>query len=728
MFSNKSQTPFFVTPCGDLDIDALELLAKQIATEVWQASMASTAKREVTIQVQYRILLQSLYGGFSQGLAVIGGLMNAVAPINRIPPELLTKIFALSPGTISHTATGAAWSEIPYWPLEEVDVNDLHKLTKVCRDWRDLSTTMPTLWTTIVTHNNSRQRDVCFWRSNYLPDDTSLDLKLTVHFSPPTRGNPKGSVRRMVKFMLTNASKIREWHVWNVSCISDLFMFLQAFDASALEHCTIWEPDRKHMRFPEPGMRTLPLFSGPANRLRSLCLTDIHELPAKEFPALTLLVIAYNRSNDIIVRWHMGDLLTLLAGSPRLEGVYVHGMLFYTYSLPRPPGPSEPEPAPICLPRLQHLAFTYRPETGKADTINPADVLLSRISPIPPACHMVFTAVGGARDERTRRDDSTRRDGSTRRAIDILDTVCRRVEGKAAAAVSHVFIRLFAGSATIQLVFAQGQGSLRLQFPVPAAAPPPARRGLGALSSTSTSTNTGSGKGPLDVFSAFPALFARTEELRVHYTDDSVEAALTASLPAALPALKTMSLVRDFDWERPGPSPGPRDAAAKPTLLAGLMHLIPPEPWTRSPRGAGVPYPALDTLWVALEKADEIGAIESLLGHQAHARVPVRRLVVTVYNSNSMRADAGSDVPARLRALRAKKVVVMEMEEGSAEGEVDWMVKLPAKKVLAAVSDPSGLAGHTPWPELGGVRACMLRDWTSSWVSFFTTIAQEHLP
>ena len=40
--------------------------------------------------------------------------------------------------------------------------------------------------------------------------------------------------------------------------------------------------------------------------------------------------------------------------------------------------------------------------------------------------------------------NSTRRDGSTRRAIDILDAVCRRVKGK--TAVSHVFLRLFAGS------------------------------------------------------------------------------------------------------------------------------------------------------------------------------------------------------------------------------------------------------------------------------------------
>ena len=40
---------------------------------------------------------------------------------------------------------------------------------------------------------------------------------------------------------------------------------------------------------------------------------------------------------------------------------------------------------------------------------------------------------------------------------------------------------------------------------------------------------------------------------------------------------------------------------------------------------------------------------------------------------NCMRADAGSGAPARLRVLRAKKVVVMEVEEGSAEGlrEVD---------------------------------------------------------
>ena len=50
-----------------------------------------------------------------------------------------------------------------------------------------------------------------------------------------------------------------------------------------------------------------------------------------------------------------------------------------------------------------------------------------------------------------------------------------------------------------------------------------------------------------------------------------------------------------------------------------------------------------------------------------------------------------------------------------------------ASEVLSAVSDPPGLAGHTARPELGGVRTYMLRDWTSSWVSFLATMAQEHL-
>ena len=39
-------------------------------------------------------------------------------------------------------------------------------------------------------------------------------------------------------------------------------------------------------------------------------------------------------------------------------------------------------------------------------------------------------------------------------------------------------------------------------------------------------------------------------------------------------------------------------------------------------------------------------------------------------------------------------------ERGRLDGEA-------AGEVLDAASDPPGLAGHTAWPELGGVRACM---------------------
>ena len=149
--------------------------------------------------------------------------MNAAAPINRMPPELLTTVFALSRGRCS------PGSQLPYWPFQEPRVDDLHKLPKVCRYWRELALGTPTLWNYVVTMPHSYERGYCFGRSIYLQDDASADLN--VHFNPRTRSNDR--TKKMAEFMVTNSPRIRELHAWDACSIEDLPQFLKSFDAVA---------------------------------------------------------------------------------------------------------------------------------------------------------------------------------------------------------------------------------------------------------------------------------------------------------------------------------------------------------------------------------------------------------------------------------------------------------------------------------------------------------------
>ncbi|KAM5543659.1 hypothetical protein V8D89_002910 [Ganoderma adspersum] len=174
-------------------------VANQIVTQV-QALVSAPPR----LGIKYSDLLHTLCATFEQGVAVIGGLLNSSAPIHCMPLELLTKIFALSPRAITH----GACHEHAYWPFKtEVNVGDLHKLTKVCRHWRDLAIAAPILWTTLGTRRRVEHNPTSdyFWSSKYLPANSSLEL--IIHFNPRS-----GRTEKMVEFMLERAPSIQQIH------------------------------------------------------------------------------------------------------------------------------------------------------------------------------------------------------------------------------------------------------------------------------------------------------------------------------------------------------------------------------------------------------------------------------------------------------------------------------------------------------------------------------------
>ncbi|KAM5543662.1 hypothetical protein V8D89_002913, partial [Ganoderma adspersum] len=637
LFSQKSPLPFFAAPCRDIGVDALQLLTKQIVAEVHNLVTPPLARERT-----HSDLLQSLYAAFGQGLAIVGGLMNTASPINRIPPELLVTIFALSPERYS------PMSRLAYWPFMEPRMSDLHKLPKICRYWRELALGTPTLWNHVVTFSGSQGHDAWFGRSIYLPDDASVDLN--VHFN--TRTNSKPTIEKMTEFMLTNAPRIRELHAWDASTI-DLPLFLKSFDANALEHCTISQKMAVDVPIGTPYHSGRPLFfSSGGARLRSLCLNDLQFLPANVFPALTLLKIDFVKRRSM--NWVIEDLVKFLTGSPKLEEVYVHHMPYAERKI------WDKSPA-FTLRRLRYLAFTYTVDITYEAPTHPIDLLLSRIS-IPFTCHMYFPVPSSS--ERT----------VTKSVIDILATVCRHIPGK--SAVSHCLLQLTGRFTTMQFMFHHG-GSLQLRI----------------LGSSSHPFSYG------DLQRAVPDLFVTMEELRFHYdSDDALEAAL--SLPTSFPNIRAISIICPVSsvlWSNAPP----------PSLRAGLALLVPPRPQlsseSTSPEDSAEgarepPFPALDTLWVAVNASDEIEQLEATLAARTALGLPIHRIVVTLrYSPSPPAGDSNLDDIARLRALRAlvEEVIVMDREHSGALEEVDWLVRLPERYDL-----PSSI--HRDWPMVWG--------------------------
>ena len=316
--------------------------------------------------------------------------MNAAAPIHRMPPEVLTEIFALSPRTIIHRGvSGIILNHLVHWPFKaEYEVRDIHKLTGVCRYWRDLAIATPTLWATVrlgsgKDRGGSESDD---FRGNiHSPRDPSR-IGFIVHVDLD-----RPCTHKMLESMLRHSPNIRQLHVWDMACIwKDASLFWRSFDAGALEHCTLWDDGRLRSRH-QPGPPTsnsIPFFTNGGAKLRSLFLSDFtyHVFPPKAFPALTLLVVSAEEESRVTMR----DLFKFLAGCPRLEELYI-------YNIQRNPFHTSPTSfRPVSLPCLRHLHYTYTRQrsAGWEEGTDPPEHLLSSTS-IPPTCHTHFAVDRG---------------------------------------------------------------------------------------------------------------------------------------------------------------------------------------------------------------------------------------------------------------------------------------------------------------------------------------------
>ncbi|KAH9848148.1 hypothetical protein C2E23DRAFT_469958 [Lenzites betulinus] len=231
------------------------------------------------------------------------GLRNASRPINRLPPEILIRIFSLVRGQLIYEKQ---YKKIPIEGM--FDVRDLQPLIRTCRHWKTLVTGTPSLWSTI-----SRAQYPFCWLPEQILDRylkyavgaEQLYLHIDCRLIPPS----------MIELCREQGPRVRGIHLECSSSCSGFCYSLLRSSLPNLDFCYLAPRTDCQEKAQSTGLvpkdvarQILP----QSSQLRTLVLSGL--IPTTAFPALKTLRIDrldYPRDGQA--------LLSFLAGTPQLQ-------------------------------------------------------------------------------------------------------------------------------------------------------------------------------------------------------------------------------------------------------------------------------------------------------------------------------------------------------------------------------------------------------------------------
>jgi len=240
----------------------------------------SSRQRDGTISVNPQI--QSLETRVHDILKLIPSLRNLLQPVNRLPPEVLSRV-------AQHTHDKNAR-----------DTRSIIPLTHVCQHWREAINSAPEIWTLISTRNKGLTGPT-LERCKATPLEIELNLRVSDHV--------------FFDLLLPRIRNVRSLTVHGFYSTEELARVLQKFPWSTPSLRTL-VLRAERLRPAEPNPSTDP-FETLANTLEYLLLDHIPLYPSfLRLTSLTELVLVDRRCN-----YHLNTILAFLKENHSLEAV-----------------------------------------------------------------------------------------------------------------------------------------------------------------------------------------------------------------------------------------------------------------------------------------------------------------------------------------------------------------------------------------------------------------------
>ncbi|KAI0770921.1 hypothetical protein BD413DRAFT_70356 [Trametes elegans] len=259
------------------------------------------------LEMQSRSALLRTEAILSDALLHLRYRLNVLTAVDRLPPEILHKIFEHVAYAGNRVSRGGGMY-FTQKRKKRVPARHLLDLTHVCKRWRDIALSGPRLWTNIDDHKLA-QRDAFLHRSGQLP--------ITLHL------HTKRSAQCMKQILRDHAHRLRRLDITVHSEADHDTPPLQDLHVPHLECLTVVSESR----LPDLDREIMPpLFDQRVSDLKALGMSCIQSwLPGNHFPRLTHLYLT-NFSGRIVVSDALLHLTSLLANTPAVQYLHIGGL------------------------------------------------------------------------------------------------------------------------------------------------------------------------------------------------------------------------------------------------------------------------------------------------------------------------------------------------------------------------------------------------------------------
>ena len=242
--------------------------------------------------------LQSLSNVLANASSAVGTLLNAAAPINMLPPELLSHIFML------HVTEEKREGTQIVHPFSLPSPKAALRLGLVCKHWRSMVLSTSFLWSGIICGGPDNTPYM-----NYVGRSRSAPLYVLVQDDVESAAELFRDEPSRIQHLLMKDTVINWCRRWDPRNLLSIV-------APDLKSCTLNLHFWPRGALPEV---SYSLFSGQAQDLRNLSIYNARIIPTDDFPNITHLLL-----DHLVGVPALPDILSLLSRCPQLQDILIH--------------------------------------------------------------------------------------------------------------------------------------------------------------------------------------------------------------------------------------------------------------------------------------------------------------------------------------------------------------------------------------------------------------------